>query len=106
MVGLVLAVVLAAVAPSSWSGGWRSTGSDSGLWVPQSSGAHQSTAPRFLSGGAEHLPAPGQPRSLPAAGAAAALLLLVPLVRLGAGPAAGPRRTLRRVVTPRSPPAA
>ncbi len=104
VVGLILAVVLAAVAPSSWSGGWRHTGADTALWTPQFDGAHQSTAPRLLPGGAEHLPAPGQPRSLPAVGAAPAAAAPPPSGWLPTGPAAVPRGDVQRTVTSRGPP--
>lgn len=105
VVGLVLVVVLTAVAPSFWpSGGWGHTDSGTSLWVPQSGGAQQSTAPRLLAGGAEHLPMPGQLRSLPAVGATVTALVLVSSLWLSTGPAATPRRDVQRVVTPRSPP--
>ncbi|MGV9778975.1 hypothetical protein [Streptosporangium sp. NPDC003464] len=100
VVGLVLAVVLSAVAPSPWSGGWRPTVADTGLWVPPPAGAHQSTAPS----GTEHLPTPGQLRHLLAVVAAVASPVLLLLAWLNAGPAANPRRTVQRIVTLRSPP--
>ncbi|MDP9866964.1 MULTISPECIES: hypothetical protein [Streptosporangium] len=104
VVGLVLAVVLSAVAPSPWSGGWRPTGADTGLWVPPPAGAHQSTAPRLTPSGTEHLPTPGQLRHLLAVVAAVASPVLLLLAWLNAGPAANPRRTVQRIVTLRSPP--
>ncbi|MEV8633998.1 hypothetical protein AB0395_20295 [Streptosporangium sp. NPDC051023] len=106
VVGLVLVVVLAAIAPSSWSGAWRSTDSGTGFWVPEAGGAHQSTAPRLLAGGAEHLPAPGQLRSFTAVGAAVATPALLSPAWLPTGPATAPRRDVQRAVTSRSPPRA
>ncbi|MBG0817708.1 hypothetical protein [Planomonospora sp. ID82291] len=107
-VGLVFVVLLFAAAPSSWSAGWSadrgSAEAGTGLRLPDTGGTHPSTAPRVLAGGAEHLPTPGQLRSLPAVGEPAALLVLLPLALLGTGPVTGSRRCARRVVTPRSPP--
>ncbi|WP_068923011.1 hypothetical protein [Planobispora rosea] len=107
MVGLVLAVLLSAAAPSAWSGGWRSADAATGtaLWVLQGTDTHPSTAPRVLSGGAEHLPVPGQPRSLTFAGTSAEDPVLVRLARYDVRPAGDPRRVTQRAVTPRSPPA-
>ncbi|MFB9719222.1 hypothetical protein [Planobispora longispora] len=105
VVGLVLAVVLSAAAPSPWSGGWRSAGTGAALWVLQGTDTHPSTAPRALSGGAEHLPAPGQPRSLTFTGTSAEVPVLVRLARYDVRPAGDPRRVAQRAVTPRSPPA-
>ncbi|MFC4058840.1 hypothetical protein ACFOWE_11075 [Planomonospora corallina] len=104
VVGLVVMVVLAAVAPSSWSSGWRATDAAVAVVDSHPGMAHQSTAPRLLPGGTEHLPTPAQPRALSAVGAAAALLVLLPIALFGAGPVTGCRRGARRVVTPRSPP--
>lgn len=103
--GLVLVVVMAAVAPSSWlSGGWGPSPSGTGLWASPTADAHHSTAPRLLTGGAEHLPAPGQLRALPVAGAVAAPLIPLSPAWLSTGPAAVPRRDVGHVVTSRSPP--
>ncbi|GAA3136415.1 hypothetical protein GCM10010466_29010 [Planomonospora alba] len=104
MVGLVVMVVLAAVAPSSWSAGWRPADAVAAVADSPAGAVHQSTAPRLLPGGTEHLPTPVQLRSLPAVGAAAALLVLLPLALLAAGPVAGCRRGVRQAVAPRSPP--
>ncbi len=104
VVGLVFVVLFYAIAPSSWSTGRFSAEAGTSLQIPHTGGTHQSTAPRVLAGGAEHLPTPGQLRSLPAVGEPAALLVLLPLALLGAGPVTGFRRCARRVVTPRSPP--
>ncbi|MFJ2030264.1 hypothetical protein [Streptosporangium sp. NPDC087985] len=102
-VSLVLVVILAAIAPSPWSGGWRPTDVGTSLWVPQTNGTHHSTAPRLLAGGAEHLPTPGQLRSLLAVGSGAAAILLS-AAWLSTGPASVPRRDVQRVVSSRSPP--
>lgn len=104
VVGLVLAVVLSAVAPSSWSGGWRPADADTSLWIPQTVGAHPSTAPRLVPGGTEHLPTVGQLRHLLGVSAVAVASVLVLLAWLNAGPAANPRRGVQRIVTLRSPP--
>ncbi|GHE44285.1 hypothetical protein GCM10017673_53030 [Streptosporangium violaceochromogenes] len=105
VVGLVLVVVMAAVTPSSWlSGGWGPSVSNTGLWAPPAVDTHHSTAPRLLTGGAEHLPAPGQLRSLPVAGAVAASLIPLSPAWRSTGPAAVPRRDVGHIVTSRSPP--
>ncbi|MBB4937235.1 hypothetical protein FHR32_001540 [Streptosporangium album] len=101
---LVLVVILAAIAPSPWSGGWQPTDTGTSLWVPQTDGSHHTTAPRLLAGGAEHLPTPGQLRSLLAVGATVTHPLLLSPAWLSTGPAAIPRRDVQRVVTSRSPP--
>ncbi|MEV7009822.1 hypothetical protein [Streptosporangium sp. NPDC051022] len=104
VVGLVLVVVLAALTPSSWSGVWRPADSGTSLWVPQADGAHQATAPRLLTGGAEHLPTAGQLRSMPAVGTAGAASTSPADIWLSTGPASIPRRDVQRIVTSRSPP--
>ncbi|MER5621186.1 hypothetical protein ABT061_09100 [Streptosporangium sp. NPDC002544] len=104
VVGLVLMVVLAAVAPSPSPGGRRPAGTATGLWVPQTGDAYQATAPRLLAGGAEHLPTPRQLRSLPAAGAVAASSTPPSRAWLPVEPAAVSRRDVQRIVTSRSPP--
>jgi hypothetical protein len=106
VVSLVLMVVLSAAAPSPWSGGWKSTDAGSSLWVPHSHGVHQATAPRLLVGGAEHLPTPGQLRSLLAVGTVVASPALLSPAWLPTGPAAVARCDVQRVVTSRSPPRA
>ncbi|WP_433239819.1 hypothetical protein ACQPYK_33365 [Streptosporangium sp. CA-135522] len=100
----VLTLGLSAIAPSAWSGDWRPADADTSLWVPQSTGAHRSTAPRLVPGWTEHPPTPGQLRHLAAVSAVVTTLVLVLLAWLNVRPAAAPRRGVQRVVTPRGPP--
>ncbi|GAA3116026.1 hypothetical protein [Streptosporangium carneum] len=106
VVGLVLVLLLAAVAPSTWSGGWRPAETGASLWVPQSDGTHRSTAPRLLAGVAEHLPTPGQLRSLLVVGVTTATPVLLTAAWLATGPSDVPRGDVQRVVTSRGPPRA
>ncbi|WP_326825371.1 hypothetical protein [Streptosporangium sp. NBC_01756] len=103
-VSLILLVILAAIAPSPWSGGWRPTEAGTSLWVPEADGAHQSTAPKLLAGGAEHLPTPGQLRSTLAVGFVAAAVVLLSPAWAATGPTAVPRRDAQRIVATRGPP--
>ncbi|MEU1876237.1 hypothetical protein ABZ470_02925 [Streptosporangium sp. NPDC020072] len=105
-VGLLLVLLLAAVSPSPWSGGWRPADAGTGFWVPGTDTAGHSTAPRLLAGGTEHLPTPGQLRSLLAVGATVATPGPPPSTWRPTGPAAAPRHDVQRAVTSRSPPAA
>lgn len=103
-VGLLLVVLMAAVSPSPWSGGWRPTDTGTSFWVPGADTATRSTAPRLLAGGTEHLPTPGQLRSSLAVGAVVTAPGPLPSAWLPTGPAAAPRHDVQRAVTSRSPP--